>query len=350
MDSLPNIVNAESLTAALRRSGRIGPGRVSAVAVETSWSKQRSHTYRLLLSFDGQACDAPRTLIVKTGHPGEGGRPAFANAREVAFYRDVAPGRSRRLTPLCFEAVDAEGDRRWHLVLEDLTETHRIATEYPLPPDQASCEMIVAAWARFHADGWGCRLAPSPVRWPEAAWTDYLGVFPDQFARFLDRHGQVISPERRDLVTRLVDRLPRLLARYGDRRSLTLVHGDAHPWNCFLPRRGGVEDVRFFDWESWGVDTGTTDLAYLMAMLWYPDLRRRLERPLLDRYHAELSGHGVSDYGRRALADDYRLSVLLLVLRPLRQAAFGIPARVWWPNLERIALAIDDLDCRELLG
>jgi hypothetical protein len=26
------------------------------------------------------------------------------------------------------------------------------------------------------------------------------------------------------------------------------------------------------------------------------------------------------------------------------------PPRVWWPNLERIMLAVDDLGCRELLA
>jgi hypothetical protein len=28
----------------------------------------------------------------------------------------------------------------------------------------------------------------------------------------------------------------------------------------------------------------------------------------------------------------------------------NIPPVVWWNNLERIFLAVDDLDCRELLG
>lgn len=32
----------------------------------------------------------------------------------------------------------------------------------------------------------------------------------------------------------------------------------------------------------WSIDTATNDLAYMMAILWYPDRRRRLERPLLD--------------------------------------------------------------------
>jgi hypothetical protein len=35
---------------------------------------------------------------------------------------------------------------------------------------------------------------------------------------------------------------------------------------------------------------------------------------------------------------------------PVWQEANGVPSVIWWNNLERIFLAVDDLDCRELLG
>jgi hypothetical protein len=49
-----------------------------------------------------------------------------------------------------------------------------------------------------------------------------------QVARFTDRFGELLSPERRDLYQRLLDRAPALLARYSSHRNLTLIHGDAH--------------------------------------------------------------------------------------------------------------------------
>jgi thiamine kinase-like enzyme len=160
----------------------------------------------------------------------------------------------------------------------------------------------------------------------------------------------MMPAERRDLYEKLFDRAPHLLAQHRARRNLTLIHGDAHPWNFFLPRAGAGEAVRLIDWESWGIDTATDDLAYMMAMLWYPDRRRRMERPLLDLYHTTLLVSGVTGYDRQALDDDYRLSALWLITRPIGQAANNIPARVWWNNLERILLAVDDLGCRELLS
>ena len=87
-----------------------------------------------------------------------------------------------------------------------------------------------------------------------------------------------------------------------------------------------------------------------MALQWYPDGRRRMERRLLDQYHVALVEHGVEGYDRRALDDDYRLSVLLQMSTPVWQASNNIPPVVWWNLLERILLAVDDLGCRDLLA
>ena len=75
-----------------------------------------------------------------------------------------------------------------------------------------------------------------------------------------------------------------------------------------------------------------------------------MDRPLLDRYHAVLVAHGVRGYDRRALDDDYRLSVLWQLMTPVWQAAIDLPPLIWWGHLERIMLAVDDLGCRDLLG
>jgi hypothetical protein len=170
----------------------------------------------------------------------------------------------------------------------------------------------------------------------------------ERLERFIDFAGDGLSRERRALFERLLHAAPRLLARYHTHRNVTIVQGDAHVWNSFLPRDGG-DDVRLFDWDLWRIDVASDDLAYMMAMRWYPDLRRRMERPLLDRYHAALVAGGVRGYDRRALDDDYRLSVLWHITTPVWQATNDIPPVIWWNNLERILLAVDDLSCRDLL-
>ena len=87
----------------------------------------------------------------------------------------------------------------------------------------------------------------------------------------------------------------------------------------------------------------------MMALHWYPDYRREMERPLLDHYHAALIEHGVEGYDRGALDDDYRLSALWQITIPVWQQAYAIPAPIWWNNLGRAMLAVDDLGCRDLL-
>ncbi len=88
----------------------------------------------------------------------------------------------------------------------------------------------------------------------------------------------------------------------------------------------------------------------MIAMHWYPDRRRRMEKPLLDVYHAVLLENGVAGYTRQALDDDYRWGVLLHLATPILHVAFDIPPVVWWNNMERILLAVDDLDCRQFLA
>ena len=150
----------------------------------------------------------------------------------------------------------------------------------------------------------------------------------------------------------VIDAGPRLNKRYHSHRNVTIVQGDSHVWNIFLPKAdtGGGDDARLFDWDSWRVDVGTDDLAYMMALHWYPDFRRHAERPLPDHYFDALAAHGVAGYDRRALDDDYRLSVRWQIATPVRQAANNIPPLIWWNSLGRTMLAVDDLGCRDLLS
>ena len=75
----------------------------------------------------------------------------------------------------------------------------------------------------------------------------------------------------------------------------------------------------------------------------------RWGQPLLDVYYAALVEHGVGGYDRQALKEDYRLSVLWQMHWPVWQAVHNIPPVIWWNNLERILLAVDDLGCGDLL-
>ena len=351
-DPLPWMVQPEHLTQTLRRSGVLGDGCVRNVVVESSRATILSRITRLRLQYDGATAGAPDSVVHKTGLPERVGKLWKAGSQEVAFYTQVASVMSAHLVPRCFEARCDANTNQWHLLLEDLTDSHVIATTWPLPPTVNQCEQILCARARFHAEWWDDpRLGTSVGAWLDTDALDrQLQSFVEAFALFTDRIGDRLPRERHDLYERLIEATPRLNARYNSHRNVTIVQGDAHVWNSFLPRDGGSGDVRFFDWDSWRIGVGAGDLAYMMAIHWYPDQRSRIERRLLDHYHAALVAHGVREYDRRALDDDYRWSALRQIMTPVWQAANNIPPVIWWNNLERIMLAIDDLGCHDLLA
>ena len=330
----------------------LGDGRVVSVDAEAPRDQLVSRIVRLRLGYEGAAAAAPPSLILKVGLPGDGNDGPFVHgAGEVAFYAKVAPAMPTGLVPRCFNSSWQAETRQWHLLLEDLTDTHEIATPWPLPPDEKLCRRMVQTLARFHAAWWddprlgveiGTRVDAETAR---QTMQRHAGAF----ERFADHLGDRLSSERRQLYERFFAAAPGLQARVLSYRNVTLVHGDAHVWNCFVPKDGS-DDLRYLDWDTWRIGLASSDLAYMMATHWYPERRQRFERPLLDHYHAALLGHGVQDYDRAALAEDYRRSVLMQLLMPVLQWSAGIPAFVWWSHVELITAAIDDLDCRALLG
>jgi len=350
--SLPKVAEAAHLEQALIAAGVLDGSSVTGVSTEASYATVLSHIFRLRLAYAGPASGAPATLILKAGLADRSGGPWVGGKHEVAFYRDVAPLMPPGIVPRCFAQHWDDDTGTWHLLLEDLSDSHVIATRWPLPPDFSQCEAIVRTRARCQAAWWDDpRLGVAIGAWQDArAHEEATTAMVSHFSRFADEMGDRLSPERRSLCERLFDSAPRLTQRYLSHHNMTIIQGDAHVWNCFLPKDGARDGGRLFDWDAWQVNTGSDDLACMMAQQWYPDLRSRFESRLLDCFHDELVTRGVQGYDRRALQDDYRLSALWQIATPVWQYANGIPPVIWWNNFERACMAVDGLDCRELLA
>ncbi|WP_315803815.1 phosphotransferase [Bradyrhizobium sp. SZCCHNS3002] len=348
---LPSVAEPAALTATMREAGVLQSGAVSDVAVISDRPMLLSRIIRLGLSYRGAAPDAPKALILKIP------MPAFAKTlwrggrHEVNFYRDLARLMPTGLVPGSYGGAWDEAALTWHLLLEDLTDTHQTATPWPLPPSLPQAEGIVRALARLHAAWWDDpRLGVSIGSFATADERDERGrTFAGHYQRFADQLGDRLSADRRAVYERLMAATPRLSERYLSRRNLSILHGDAHVWNFLVPKAADSDDVRAFDFDQWRIGVPANDLAYMIALQIYPDRRARMERPLLDRYHQTLVAGGVTGYDRAALDQDYRLAVLWHIAQPVRQWAIQLPPVIWWNNLERIFLAFDDLGCRELL-
>jgi hypothetical protein len=348
--ALPASVEPDVLTETLRKAEVLSAGRVTAVRAVHAFPTVLSQMHRLKLDYEGDAGAAPRHLYLKTDRPDRPVADMNSGPREVAFYTTVAPATPAGLLPRCFDAESIPGGA-WHLLLEDLTDTHVIASQWPLPPTVAQTEAVVRCRARFQAAWWDHpQLGVDIDTWPSDAVIDkWLADLAKGYEAFADALGDRLPPRRRAVYERLFANAPRLLERFHSHRHMTIIQGDAHVWNCFLPK-DATDTPRLFDWDGWRPNIGADDLSYMIAMHWFPEMRQRAETALLDAFHEELMAHGVTGYDRRALQDDYRLTVLWQITRPIWMRAVRIPPNIWWNNLERIHLAVDDLDCRELLG
>jgi len=347
---VPDAAEPDHLTNALRRHGVLLAGRVRDVTTDAPRDTLMSRIVRLKLAYEGAAEKAPASLILKMWRPRDG-MPEAWEGRELLFYDTVAPATPAGLLLRCFDAGQSPQTKAWHLLLEDVTDSHRIATEWPLPPTEPQCRAIVGVLARFHAAWWDAtKPGVSVGAEPDMAMVrDHYQRLQGFWANLSDRLGDRLSADRRRIYERFFAAPPHF-ARMATRKNLSIVHGDAHVWNVFLPNDDSAGGERLFDWSGWRPGLPATDLAYMMAVHWYPERRRRFERPLLDHYHATLLASGVKGYDRAALDHDYRLAALTQLMTPVVQANIGIPPVVWWSHLERIMLAIDDLGCRELLS
>ena len=328
---------------------------VSGVAhhahLHLTYTADAAHTVDATHSVDANEPHCPTQLFLKIN------KAEFQWAhKEAEFYSKLVPmmeaAQPQRRWPFarCFDAAYNPQNSASHLLLEDLSETHAAATP-PLPPTDEHCQQVMEALAAFHAFWWEHPRLGKGVAEPRtldsirelqragginfAAWSDYVG----------DR----VTTERKALIERIITQWPRRrTARLARGQGVTLVHRDTHTANFLFPK--AFEDaVRITDWQSWRIDCATDDLALFMAAQWYPERRARLERPLLERYLAQLVQDGVTDYTWDDLWYDYRASILRL---------FSIfiggwhPRRVpslWWDRTERCLMAVADLGCMELL-
>jgi hypothetical protein len=294
--------------------------------------------------------EAPARLLLKFTRSGLDTSLQSVGEREVAFYRQAAPLMPGGPLPRCFDAQYESG--RFHLLLEDLSETHMVFTDGPIPPNVEACERIVETWAMFHAFWWQHpRLGREVGTFLDAAALTTMGAdYRRRYERFAEALGDRLWSDARAVYARVFDARERLYTPARLYAAYTLAHGDAHVWNLLYPRDGDASGIRLIDWDAWRVGRGAADLAYMMAVHWYPERRAELEARLIERYHASLLAHGVTGYGLDCLWEDYRLAVIGHLAIPVWQQSVGLHPSVWWAHLHRTLAAFKDLDCAAFLS
>lgn len=266
---------------------------------------------------------------------------------EPAFYRELAPPLSSPPIVRCLAAAPPTSDQQW-LILEDLRSTH---TQVPWPgrPSDREVQLAITVLARLHAQWWnpagmltfGTPNTESTLRTMIDGIQAHLPGF------LLDLGDDLPKSDRLVLETVFTSSLAPWL-RLTEPRDLTIIHGDAHTWN-FLFDREGKGTPYLIDWQTWHQDVGARDLAYLMALHWDSQTRRRLERPLLELYHRELLQAGIGSYSFDDLLFDYRRCVVRNLTFPILFWSRGFPREHWRYRLDCALAAFRELQAAELL-
>lgn len=297
-------------------------GRVPA---RWQWEKigtgQVGDSVRFTLDFgDGQG---PATLAGKFAAADPTSRATAAllglYAREVQFYRDLAPQLPIRTPRTLFSDIDADGTR-FFLLFEDLGPArggNQIAG-----CTLADARAAVRQAAGLHAPSWQ-NPAMLDLPWlqpdPEAG-AQVRALYPKAQAVFRERYRDVLEPD----YMALCEELAEIMA--GSERQpprTSLVHGDFRLDNMMFDIKGGAEPIAVLDWQTLAIGTGLTDVAYFLGCGIGNDLRRAHERELLALYCAEMTLRGVP-LGIDAIWDDYVLGALHGVSTAVFSSAFVV--------------------------
>jgi hypothetical protein len=341
-------ITAPWLTSTLRAASQLTAGKVASLSVVRWRSKALSDLYRLEASYTRDTL-LPTSFILKVGRAGEVSSIARSRRwKEYEFYTRVVPVMTDPPVPRPFAAAYDPATRRSHLLLEDLSMTHQSPLA-PLPPGPEQLRGAVACLAHIHSWWWGHPDLVAAVAERDETWIAQRTTSTRRrLARFLTKFGDHLPRLTLSVLEAAAAAWPAILQRTAT-MPLTVVHGDAHPWNFLTPLNQNDGHTRLLDWEGWSIEPGPHDLASLIALHLPVSERQALEHELIEQYGLQLRQRGVAAYDPTACWDDYRRAIVRRVLSPVGLWSRGTPARAWWPALEHMTAAYHDLRCEEVV-
>ena len=335
------------LTSALTAAGTLQQGAILNVEITKQFQTTISNLWFLEVEYAaGSSPELPNRLVLKW--PVEQSPAPERGEPELVFYRELAPALPSPPMVQCLATAPLTSKQQW-LILEDLRSSH---TNPPWPhrPTDKEVYAAVAVLARLHARWWEAPALGSTIGTlhTEASLRAMVYGFRDRLPGFFDDLGDDLPLADRLLLEGVFNSSLRPWLRLLEQRALTVIHGDAHPWNFLFPRSGqGMPYL--IDWQLWHPDVGPKDLAFMMGLHWDRTAREPLELPLLHFYHQELISAGVSSYSFDDLMLDYRRCLVRNLTFPIIVWAHGDPRESWRHRLDNALAAYRDHDAAELL-
>jgi Phosphotransferase enzyme family len=259
----------------------------------------------VLIVAEVEGATTPLKLRVKLGSAAIFGRS------EVDYYVRDFVGLADAPLVRCHHA-EAD-DTHYHLLLDDLTDTHRNQHDVPVTPQYG--RSLVESIAQLHAHRWA--QAPSDAADIEASLRRPRAGLPVM----LDAMAEGFSADDRAAVRDAFDSLPGAMRRRAeDPVGFSWVHGDLNPGNILVPRTG-TGQVLLIDYQPFRDspvvnELAMSDLAHAMVLWWPEESCRRWAAALVDHWHARLEFRGAGYASRARLRDDWRLCVARTLMVP----------------------------------
>jgi hypothetical protein len=345
-------VTPDWLTSILSDSGGLINGSVSTFDVEIgegNWSTGARLTVRYASGSQGAL---PRRLFLKMVNADL--EDEFFGQSEVTYYTHDYVGVEDAPLIRCHDAVFSEERLCYHLLMDDVSETHIEAAEKA--PTLEYGLALAEGLAVMHAHWWGAQRvaeAGAPMHSAEHI-RRFVDIAEPGVGHILNQFSTDLEPHWSDAMHEFYTKHPAaIIKRTQDDNGFTLIHGDVGHNNILVPREGDrplyIIDRQPFDWSltTW---LGVYDIAYAIVLDWEVEVRRDLEMLVLRHYHDQLLKNGVKNYSWERLYDDYRLSVAMGIYIATEYCRGGINRRIstWLPMLQRSLTACDDLFCSDL--
>ncbi len=271
-------ITASWLTERLWQNGHLVEGEVCGLGIQ-SFKTFFSNMYRLEVSYSNDAAPTlPSKLLLKSPFP-DNEAALKMGQDEVTIYRALIKMMPDPPVVRCFDAVSSRHSLQSHLLLEDLSDSH-FQPELPVPPSARHCELCIETLAQLHAFWWNHPALGTEVGqlFDKATAQRVEGQLRNALSGFIDFLGDRLSTERR----RFCENALAFLPAFWERRLMscernTLIHGDAHLWNFMHPKDTLQGRAYLIDLATTNrIRPPTNDLAYMMALQWFPARRERM--------------------------------------------------------------------------
>lgn len=317
----PSAVQPDWLSGRLREAGLLDRGAVTAVRWEPIGTGQVGDSVRFHLSYDRDRA-GPATLAGKFPAEDQMSRGTAATfglyAKEVGFYREVAPELGVRVPQALVAEIDDNGID-FVLLFEDLGPArggNQLASCSP-----ADARAGIRQAAAIHGPSWG-NEALTGIDWlqPKDGQADQIkALYGNAQAIFRERYADSLEPEFMAICEELNEAKEHWFGREGGPKAI--VHGDFRLDNMLFDIKGGTEEIAVLDWQTVAAGNPLTDVGYFLGTGIGDELRRAHEDELLELYCAEMTTRGVP-LSKDAIWDDYVLGAIHGISTAVFSAAY----------------------------